>query len=388
MTTTLAPPVLAFRVDAKPFAAAVAAVARRIPTKPPTPVLAGVLLDVTDGVLTVSAFDFDVSAQVRLDVDPLASNGRALVSGRLLAELVKTFPDKPVDVALDGSRVTVRCGSVRLGLPAMTAEDYPTLPALPAAIGTVDAAAFVTLVERVALAADRADDTAVPELTGVYLQLSGDRLEARATDRYRGAIGSIPWTAANPGADQAALVPVGVLTDIARTFADQTGQVAIHLDGTLAAFAAADRSVTARLLAGRPIHANLPTLMPPRGEAPAVVPVADLAAALRRAGVVGGPKAQATLTFTAGALTVGGHNETGDSETDETIAVEYDGPDARVTGKVVYLADALAALRSETVEMSLPADGRRKPVLVTAPADPDFRYFFMPVVKAAGSSAT
>ena len=66
-----------------------------------------------------------------------ADEGRALVSGRLLADICRSLPAKPVEMVLDGSRVSLTCGSARFSLQTMPVEDYPALPDMPAATGTV-----------------------------------------------------------------------------------------------------------------------------------------------------------------------------------------------------------------------------------------------------------
>ena len=68
------------------------------------------------------------------------ADGAALVSGRLLAEITKALPAKPVEVAAVGSHLELVCGSARFTLPTMPVEDYPTLPSMPESAGTVDAA--------------------------------------------------------------------------------------------------------------------------------------------------------------------------------------------------------------------------------------------------------
>ena len=57
------------------------------------------------------------------------------MSGRLLAEITRALPAKPVDVAVDGPRVTIVGGSARFTLPTMPVEDYPALPAMPDSVG-------------------------------------------------------------------------------------------------------------------------------------------------------------------------------------------------------------------------------------------------------------
>jgi DNA polymerase III subunit beta len=87
------------------FADAVAWTARALPTRPTVPVLAGMRLHATADELTLSSFDYDVSAQAKIPVD--AQNaGSALVSGRLLAEISRNLPGRPVQISSDGGRLS------------------------------------------------------------------------------------------------------------------------------------------------------------------------------------------------------------------------------------------------------------------------------------------
>ncbi|MFB6556334.1 DNA polymerase III subunit beta, partial [Streptomyces sp. NPDC056405] len=53
-----------------------------LPARPPVPVLAGLLLKAEDGMLSLSGFDYEVSARVSVEVDA-EEEGTVLVSGRL-----------------------------------------------------------------------------------------------------------------------------------------------------------------------------------------------------------------------------------------------------------------------------------------------------------------
>ena len=165
-----------FRVERDALADAVTWAARSLSTRPTMPVLAGLLLTIEGEQLTVSGFDLEASTEVDLDVSA-GEDGQALVSGRLLADITKALPPHPVDVTLDGSRLSIVCGAARFTLPTMPVEDYPRLPSMPTTAGTVDSAAFATAVSQVAIAAGR-DDT-LPMLTGVRLEIDGPAHHAR-----------------------------------------------------------------------------------------------------------------------------------------------------------------------------------------------------------------
>ena len=185
-----------FRVERDALADAVAWTAKSLPSRA---VGAGARRRAAAGRRRVSCtcpgFDYEVSSQVTVEVQA-DSDGAALVSGRLLAEITKALPAKPVEVAAVGSHLELVCGSARFTLPTMPVEDYPTLPAMPETAGTIDAPTFAVAVAQVAIAAGR-DDT-IPMLTGVRMELEGATLALLATDRYRLAVREITWRPDDP----------------------------------------------------------------------------------------------------------------------------------------------------------------------------------------------
>src|SRR4051812_36631738 len=126
-----------FRVDRDGLAEAVTWTARTLPTRPPAPVHAGGPVEADSaGTLHPASFDYEVSAPAEV-VAEVSEARTVLVSGRLLAEISRSLPAKPVDVVLDGTRVIVTCGASRFTLLTMPVEDYPALPVMPPLTGTV-----------------------------------------------------------------------------------------------------------------------------------------------------------------------------------------------------------------------------------------------------------
>jgi len=244
-----------FRVERDDLADAVAWVARTLPNRPTTQlqVLAGLLLESAPSGLRLSAFDYEVAARGEISATVL-DEGRTLVSGRLLAEITRSLPAAPVEIAVEGSRAVLTCGSARFTLPTLPVEDYPALPAVPPATGKVESSAFAAAVGQVAIAAGR-DDT-LPVLTGVRLEIVGDRLTLAATDRYRLAVREIPWRPEQPDATGTALVPARTLSDAARSMSSAGAEVTVALGSgpsgeALAGFSCGTRETTTRLVDGQ-----------------------------------------------------------------------------------------------------------------------------------------
>src|ERR671938_822254 len=305
-----------FRVQRDALADAVAWTAKSLPSRPSVPVLAGVMLRVGDGRLHVSGFDYEVSSQVSVEVQADA-DGAALVSGRLLAEITKALPAKPVDIAAVGAHLELVCGSARFTLPTMPVEDYPTLPDMPASSGTVDAAAFAAAVAQVAVAAGR-DDT-LPVLTGVRVELNGTSLAMLATDRYRLAVRELEWRPDDPELNAAALVPARTLADTAKTLGPLGGEVTIALsrggagEGMIG-FAGGTRKTTSRLLDGE--FPKVRALLPDTHNAQARVPVAALTEVVRRVALAAERATPVRLSFSEEGLIVeaGGTEDAQDRE--------------------------------------------------------------------------
>src|SRR5258708_39063386 len=97
-----------FRVGRDALGEAVAWVARALTSRPVVPVLSGLLLQAEDGGLTLSCFDYEVSARMRIDAD-VEEPRRALVPGRLLARLTRRLPALAREVASGAGLVGPTC---------------------------------------------------------------------------------------------------------------------------------------------------------------------------------------------------------------------------------------------------------------------------------------
>src|SRR6185312_5185601 len=118
------------------------------------------------------------------------------------------------DLAVDGTRVSLTCGSARFSLPTMPVEDYPALPTLPEETGVVPTDLFAEAIGQVAVAAGR-DDT-LPMLTGIRVEIAGETVVLAATDRFRLAVRQLTWSTSSPDVEAAVLVPAKTLAEAAK----------------------------------------------------------------------------------------------------------------------------------------------------------------------------
>ncbi len=369
-------------VERDVFADAVAWTARALPARPTVPVLAGMRLAAEGDELTLSSFDYDVSALAKLPVDT-QSSGSALVSGKLLAEISRNLPGRPVQIISDGGRAVLTCGSATFNLLTMPEDEYPALPEMPPAAGTVGSDAFATAVSQTAIAAGR-DDT-LPSLTGVRIEIEGDTLTLISTDRYRLAVRELKWTPTRPDLAAAVLVPAKALTDTARSLTTAAEvSIALALPGEAGAagdgmigFEAGGRRTTTRLLSGE--FPRFRTLLPSVVNSTAEISTSTLIESVRRVALVAERNTAVRLSFSSGQLAL--EAGTGDeAQADEVIEAGFEGTDLSIAFNPTYLLDGLAAMDSDTTRIAFTEAG--KPALLTGKpgpdGNPDYRYLLMP----------
>lgn len=384
------------RINKDDFSDAVAWVARSIPARPTNPILSGLL--VTGGAhgLTVAGFDYDTSRQTHLPAE-IVTEGQVVVSGRLLSEITKALPSKPVDLAVDGSRLVLTCGSAKFSLPLMPVGEYPTLPVSPAETGTVPAELFAQAVAQVAVAAGR--DETMPMMTGVRVEITGDTVLLAATDRFRLAVRELSWDNNSPAAEAAVIVPAKTLAEAAKAVAPGSD---VHLalgagdslgQDRLLGIHSGDKHSTARLLDTE--FPKFRQLFPAEFSAVAVLDVVDLIEAIKRVALVASQGAQIKMEFsTDGALRLSaGGGADGAGEAEEDLPVQFAGEPLTIAFNATYLTDGLGALNADRVRFGF-TTSQRPAVLQPAgqdetltgigegpfPAvDGHYRYLIMPV---------
>ena len=335
-----------FRVEREVLGEAVSWVARALPTRPVVPVLSGLLLEADGDELTLSCFDYEVSARARIPAE-VGEPGIALVPGRLLAEIVKSLPPAEIEVASAADMLMLTCGSAEFALVSLPLDDYPKLPELPATVGSVDGGALALAAAQVVPSASR-DDT-LPMLTGVCLEFDGAELTLAATDRYRLAVRTVGWEPVDPSIHASVLVPARTLADAARTmsagrpvtiaFGQPDPDAGRPADG-LISFEGGGRRLVARLIGAEFIR--YASRFPKSFEASAELPAVPFTEAVRRVSLVADRTTPVQLAFRSDVVVIEVQSD-GRARAVESVPVGFAGADRVISFNPHYLLDGLAA---------------------------------------------
>lgn len=361
------------------LAEAVSWTARSLPARPAVPILSGVKLVAEGQTLTLSSFDYEVSA--RIEVPAVVDiPGEVVVPGRMLADISRELPAKTVNLELTDNKVAIKCGASRFQMITMPVDDYPVLPAFPPVIGKVDAASLANSVNQVSPAASK-DDT-LPPLTGILMEIEGEELSLLATDRYRLAAGQLEWTPAQSDASTSALVKAKILAEVAKSMTS-AGDIEIALDqgeASIIGFSVAGRTMTSQLQSGD--YPPVRKLFPESSAISAVVGTEELIDSVRRVSLVSGHNSAIRFTFSSGKVLLES-SLGGDYEAEESINCHLEGDEITISFNGNYLLEGLKAVKTPYVKLAF-NDSTKAAVMtsmekIDGPENESFKYLIMPI---------
>lgn len=354
-------------------------IARHIPTKGIDPTALAVLLTADGDRLTLAYSSIEVSASVAVDANVI-DGGKAAVSGKIFADILGALPQVQVELSGVDNGIDLAAGTNDFHLQPLDVAGYPSLPAMPALSGHVAGDVFATAISNVAPAVDY-QTQAMPELGGIRLQPSDDRLQVMATDRYRVALQYIPWQ--QTGDAVTALLPGQGLTDIAKT-AGGADIVNLALTAGSAGVQAGNRTSVSRLL---PVDKfpNADRAFPKEYAATVTCDVEQLRDAVRRIGLLLEGHQAIELSMASDHMTVQAlRNAKATGKT--RIDCQLDGADSfDIAFNPRYLLDGLNPIDGP-VAIDLTTYAR--PALIHAAIDdPAFQYLLIPVRDPAKAAA-
>ena len=369
-----------FIVERDPLIDAVNWVARSLSARPIQTALLGIMIDVTD-VITLTGSDLETSTKASISAD-IKSKGKVLVPGRLLAEIARSLPTKPISFTLDGTRVLVKAGSAKFTLPTLPINEYPNLPELPQTAGSIPSDVFTTAVQQVAIAAGR--DDSLPTLTGVQIEINKNTITLAATDRYRLAVKEINWLPKDQNLEASTLLRARTLVDAAKLLVG-SGEIVFALSPSttnekLVGFISEEKSMISRTLDGTfpPFRHLLPT----DSTAEATIEVAPFLDSVRRVALVTDKTVPLRLIFANNTLQLeAGTGE--DAQATEELNINYSGENINIAFNPTFLTDGLQAINSPFVHISFTGD--KKPAVLKGKTEPggavntSYKYLLMPM---------
>ena len=349
----------------KPLQAVIGVVERR----QTMPILSNILLVAKNGELSVTATDLEVELVAKTDVE-VESGGEITVSGRKLLDICKALPDDAtIDVSVSGEKLHVRSGRSKFALATLPAAEFPS-------VEDVKASQTITVAQEVLSRLTHfsmAQQDVRYYLNGMLLESAGSHLRTVATDGHRLALCQAELDGAKLDEQQVIVPRKGVL-ELQRLLSGEgsvdivlgANHIQIELDGI---------RFTSKLIDGR--FPEYDRVIPTDSSNELSAGREVLRGALQRTAILSNEKYRGIrLIIRSGAVVLQAHNPE-QEEAEEELEVRYSGDDIEIGFNVNYLLDAIGAVDSEDVALSV-VDSNSS-CLIRRPDNDDCKFVVMPM---------
>ncbi len=353
----------------KPLQAVVGVVERR----QTMPILANVLLQVSDDRLSVTASDLEVELVAEAVADKVESPGEITVPARKLLDICRALPEEAtVKFHLDGDRLVIKSGRSRFVLSTLPANDFPVIDDIDAnreiAIGQSE---FRRLLEKTAFSMAQQDVRYY--LNGLLIESGGGCIRAVATDGHRLALCEVAVDDL-PNATQQVIIPRKGVLELQKLLGEGS-EVRLSIGSNHIRAVVGAIRFTSKLIDGRfPDYDRVI----PKPEGNSLVTSRDyLRGALQRAAILSNEKYRGVrLELSPQSLRIQANNPDQEEAQDE-LEVDYSGASMEIGFNVNYLLDALGAVDTDEVEVGF-VDANSSCV-IKCPGEVDSKFVVMPM---------
>lgn len=352
----------------KPLQAVIGVVERR----QTMPILANVLLVARSGQLSVTATDLEVELVASADVE-VENGGEVTVPGRKLLDICRALPEgAEVSISQSGEKLAVRSGRSKFSLTTLPAAEFPVVEDIKSTQSVeVPQDVLARLLEKTHFSMAQQDVRYY--LNGLLLETGKNYLRAVATDGHRLALSQAEIKASGANEQQVIVPRKGVL-ELQRLLGDE-GSVNIELGTNHVRIQLETIRFTSKLIDGR--FPEYERVIPKDTSNELSADRQAFRSALQRTAILSNEKYRGIrLVIKDSGVTLQAHNPE-QEEAEEQLEVEYSGEDIEIGFNVNYLLDALGAIESGTVTLSV-VDGNSS-CLLREPGNDDSKYVVMPM---------
>ena len=352
----------------KPLQAVIGVVERR----QTMPILANVLLVAKDGNVAVTATDLEVELVANAEVE-VESAGEVTVPGRKLLDICRALPEEAsLSIVLSGEKLAIKSGRSKFSLTTLPAADFPTIEDINAGqtIG-LPQATLCKLFDKTHFSMAQQDVRYY--LNGLLVETDGKHLRAVATDGHRLALCQVEL-GGKKMPEQQVIVPRKGVLELQRLMSGE-GDVDLQLGSNHIRIELKGSRFTSKLIDGR--FPEYERVIPQDTSNELSADRDLLKGALQRTAILSNEKYRGIrLIIRDSGMVLQAHNPE-QEEAEEELEISYKGDDIEIGFNVNYLLDALGAIESGEVTLSV-VDSNSS-CLLREPGNDDCKYVVMPM---------
>lgn len=345
-----------------------------IERKPTSPILSNVLIEVANGMLSLTGTDLEVELVAKSQIADPSLNLRTTVPAKKLLDICKSLPDGvDLDITIEGDSMIMRAGKSRFTLSTLSADEYPNVDEWDTTVSlALTKSQFRGLIENTHFA--MANQDVRYYLNGMSLEIENDLLRTVSTDGHRLALSSLDL--GRPVADELnIIIPRKGIMEILRLVGDGDEQITVDIGGSHVKITDANFHFTSKLVDGR--FPDYRRVMPRNGDKIVTARRDILRDAFLRVSILSNERFRGVrLNLSNNELHISANNPE-QEQAEEAVDVSYAGEELELGFNVSYILDVLNNLKCEEVQLTF--INATSSALIEAVGRTDLTYVVMPM---------
>jgi DNA polymerase-3 subunit beta len=320
-----------------------------VPSKATIPILSNLLIEASNGILTITASDLIVGIRCFTEAK-IIEEGATTLPAKRLAQLVRELTATNVELTTDSNEITeIVANDSHFRLHGMNKEGYPALPELEEMQHfSMKQSELKEVLYRTAFAVSRDDNRFV--LTGVFLNITNAIATFAGTDGKRLARTFLPISIDSSFTGNF-IIPLKTIEEVLKNLTDGESQTKIYLMNDKIAIEMSDAIIISKLLSGD--YPDINRVIPPSTEKTVTLHREELMTLLRQVSLFTSENNQAArFSFTNGELRLAAAAmEVGEGKT--SMPVNYQGEKLEIAFNPNYFLDILRHSKMETITLGI-----------------------------------
>ena len=361
---------------------ALSIVGRAVATRTTLPITQNVHISTDDSRLKLSATNLEIAISTWIGAQ-IEEEGSITVPARVFTELVSSFPQEKIDfeASVDPLILSGQCARYEAQINGADPEDFPPIPQVETGIlAKIDAKVLREAISKVVIAAATEDSR--PVLTGIQVDLSGDKFTFAGADGFRLAVykGELLDSVTE---EMSFIVPARSLQEVGRLIGSNTEQVEFTVtpSKSQALFSLDNVEIVTQMVQGT--FPNYNQLIPSSYDSRVVMDSADFSRATKTASIFARDgsgiirvQVEAGSESNIGSVAVLSRaEEVGENQGE--IDAEVEGTDAKIAFNSKYLLDVLDVLGGGKVALETTTPS--SPGVLRSVGDDNYVHVVMPM---------
>ena len=345
-----------FTISSSALLSLLATTGKVISNKSSLPILEYFLMDLKDGVLTVTTSDLETTLIGSISVENVEQEGTIAAPAKLMLDSLKEFAEMPLTIEVNDTtwEIKITWASGHLSIPGASAVSYPSVQTLGAEskVISLDVDTLINGISHTIFAT--ADDELRPVMNGVYFDFQPESLTFVATDAHK-----LVKFSAEQSNDFAAsfILPKKPSNLLRNLLAKEEESVEVTFDAKNVTFQLKNFKLVCRLIEGN--YPNYNAVIPAANPNKVLVDRVEFLNGIKRVAVCSNPTTNLIrMDIADNRVNLTAQDIDFSVSANETISCSYEGQPVTIGFKSTFLVEILSNIETPTVVIEL-ADSTR-----------------------------